>query len=108
MIVKNKARQNQDNKIKFKGPIAGGLIGVAISSFASIYFADSGNPVEKIVNLILGILGLSMGLGLWILIYCEKNNEDKDSINIFIGKQLFEKGLHGILIGVVLWLLDKI
>lgn len=64
-----------------------------------IELADSiTNFVLLIVNILIGITGL----GLVILDESERKDEDDESINVFIGKQLFEKGLNGIVVGVLI------
>lgn len=62
---------------------------------------DKSDVVGPYLDVVLGTLVIVLGIGLVILNNCEKNDEDGDSINVFIGKQLFEKGLYGLVIGVV-------
>lgn len=105
-VKKNEEEKN--NKTTLKKPVAVGMILFGAASFLASSFMGQEHAVDKIVSLILGILCFSMGIGLFILSNCEDMKDSIDSVNMFIGKELFEKGLYGILIGVVLWLLEKI
>ncbi|MER2293974.1 MAG: hypothetical protein ABS913_01490 [Desemzia incerta] len=74
-----------------------GLVGAG-----SIFIAyTTDDDVEIFINLITGSLIIVIGFGLFMLDLSEKREESKDSINVFIGQELFKKGLHGILIGVL-------
>ena len=71
---------------------------------SKVLFLDSTDKTDVIgpfLDVILGTLLIVLGIGLVVLHYSEKNDENTDSINYFIGKQLFEKGLHGLVIGVL-------
>lgn len=85
-----------------------GSVLLLIGSVSLIKNAYTETSINIAINLVLGILWVAIGLGLIVLGVSEKNKESKDSINIYIGKQLFEKGLYGIIVGVVLGIFSMI
>lgn len=52
------------------------------------------------IEMVTMLLIMFMGAGLIILDISQLKEEDADSINVFIGKQLFEKGLYALVIGI--------
>ncbi|MGX7393974.1 hypothetical protein [Carnobacterium mobile] len=73
--------------------------GLLLAVGAILFFLGS-----RDINLILSIEGIligCMGAGLLTLGINEKKNDSSENINIYIGKQLFDRGLEGFVIGVV-------
>lgn len=60
-----------------------------------------GSIANSLIFSIEGILIGCMGAGLLTLGINEKKDDSPENINIYIGKQLFDKGLDGFVIGVV-------
>lgn len=108
--MKNKMKLLKDFvfKLNLKEYVAVAFIVIGFFNWVILRLTNPEDIISTVVYLILGILFICMGSGLYILSSCEKNEEPKDSVNMFIGKELFEKGLYGTVIGLTLWLLEKI
>jgi len=62
---------------------------------------------ENILMTIAGVLLIITGSGLFI-IGLQDDNYQEDNINLYIGKQLFEKGLEAMVIGILVGSLSLI
>lgn len=87
------------------------VVGGAIAGFSGLLFINSLSmniTIEMIVHFSMGILLFSLGLGLMILGNIDRKNHSMESANAYIGKQLFEKGLYGIVITIADGLLGSV
>lgn len=92
--------------LTFKEVIGGTL--AVFSSFLFIISLFMEITVKMIIYFSMGILLFSLGLGLILLGNVERKNRSLESVNAFIGKQLFEKGLYGIVITIAAALLGSV
>lgn len=87
------------------------VVGGAIAGFSGLLFINSLSmdiTIEMIVHFSMGILLFSLGLGLMILGNIDRKNHSMESTNAYIDKQLFEKGLYGIVITIAAGLLGSV
>ena len=87
-------------------------IGVVFIVIGLFLFLLSGLLIEdiiiKITYLVLGLLMMIIGAGLYVLGASTTDKNIQQDINIFIGKQLFEKGTQAFVLGVVLGIFTKL
>lgn len=95
---------SKDNKTKKFGGLSLTIFSILYIIY-SVIISNSAMNFETLVAdfvlFIIVVLFFIIGLGLVVLDNCERKGEDAASINVYVGKQLFEKGLNGIVIGVI-------
>lgn len=104
-MKKNKNKnpsKRKHNEINMMSNIGATLVVAGLFVFGLSPFFPKEDVFKAITFTVLGLLAIVIGAGLYVLGVSVTDIESRKDIKIYIGKQLFEKGLYGFVVGVIL------